>query len=321
MKRNVLLMIFSLLAFTVKAQDLSFNFLLNPSVRIGAEYLPVQEIVDNERSMQRYFANFVIPVQSKFSIKSLKINPPKFVLNVSQKFLTLNAGMRLIQADKIADPSPVYNLTVGITGLEAGLGKGIWFYTANTGIVQDIRENDRLHPFFTGAFGFIRFRGLRKQDIYGVAVGYQYGRVFPIPLLGLNRKVSKKTQLSLLLPLQAQLKYKVSRKSTLSWMNALTSLQAGVRPAPAHPEGFTEQSQISLALFQARTSLFWEYKLKRKNSLFLQAGYIPFERISFFHKSSLIEEGQGLGSFFVQCGMNLGLGKRLINSKIFGNDF
>ncbi|MCC5946210.1 MAG: hypothetical protein JJT94_14865 [Bernardetiaceae bacterium] len=302
----------------VEAQRIGTGFLFRPGVHAGAEFLPPTRLSDSTNfAMSRYYANFVVPIGGKVGLDIKNLS-----LTATQSFLTINAGVRRPQVDYLLDDALLYNLSLGITGVKAGLFKGVWFYTANVGFVQESSSLSELHPFGIAALAKVKVRGIHKHDIYGAAVLYQYRRFLPVPIFGLNRKLSKKVFMQLLLPVSTNFTYKFNKKFSVDWLTAIANFRTGVRTNPAFalpPEAV--MNPLNMNYTQIKSALIANIDLSKRVVLQVEGG------LSFFRNLYLLEGNNEYvrstlpATPYLGASFRIDMGKSLIGSQLFGNDF
>lgn len=309
-------------------QNLGIGFLFRPSVRVGAQAIPQQPVGDSlSFGVNRTFANFVIPLggsaEVEVDLKRLKKLEIKKGLNakVQQHFLTINSGLRQFQGNYAKPTRHAYNFGVGLTGIKASLRRGLWFYTTNLGIIQSTAQSEGFHPYFLGAGGIIFVKGLRKQTVLGAGLTYWRGGFLPFPLLGITRPLGKKFTMELLLPAQAQVRYKAHKKAELRAFVGLQSFAAGLGAAPPSWLNEAETGNYFLRFSEVRTSLIAEWKVKKRMAFFFEAGATTLAQLDLFREGeSLHDEAYPIAPF-LGVSMQMGLGRAPISTKVFGNDF
>ena len=224
---SLLFALLCLISFNSYSQRIGLGFLFRPNLTIGTAIVPTQNVEDSLKfGINRFYANLVVPLSGKLKLDIKNINA-----SFTQHFLTLNTGLRLPQGNLVEENTKIYNFSAGITGVHANIRSGVWFYTVNGGIVQDIQKLNESSPFFTAAGAYIRVKGIYKHNIYGVALLYQYERFLPVPILGINRRYNKKWFLELLLPAQGAMRYQFSKNFKAGVLVGLGSFRAGVNPS------------------------------------------------------------------------------------------
>ena len=315
------LVFFLSISFNIYSQNIGLGFLFRPNITLGTAIVPTQNVEDSLKfGVNRFYANMVIPLNGKLKIDLKNINA-----SFTQHFLTLNTGLRLPQGNLVEKDTKIYNFSAGITGVHANIRSGIWFYTLNGGIVQDVQKLNESSPFFTAAAAYIRVKGIYKHNIYGVALLYQYERFLPVPILGINRRYNKKWFLELLLPAQGAMRYQFSKKFKAGVLVGLGTFRAGVNPS----------TNIILPNLGGKGNLNLDYtslkitsvaELKIKNGIFLSSelGISTVRSLSFLRTA---KNEISFGASTVPYGainLHIDLQKSKtspISSRLFGNDF
>ncbi len=310
-----------LIPFKSHSQNIGLGFLFRPNMTIGTAIVPTQNVEDSLKfGINRFYANLVIPLSGKLKLDIRNINA-----SFTQHFLTLNTGLRLPQGNLVEENTKIYNFSAGITGVHANIRSGVWFYTLNGGIVQDIQKLNQISPFFTAAGAYIRVKGIYKHNIYGVALLYQYERFLPIPILGINRRYNKKWSLELLLPAQGAMRYKFSKKFRAGVLVGFGSFRAGVNPSTNITlPNLGNKGNLNLNYTELKVTSVAELKIK--NGIFLsgEAGISTARTLSFLRTS---ENQISFGASTVPYGainLHIDLQKSKISpisSRLFGNDF
>ncbi len=322
-KRFLLFVAFlSLWVLPSHAQILGLNSIFRPGVKVGAVWIPEGTLADSSTfGMQRLFINTIIPLKTKvdadFKLSELR----KADLKLRQSFLTLNAGMRQLSGN-LAGDMRVMNAAVGITGVRASLKKGVVFYTVNVGFVQKPEALSDLHPYFMGAVGKLKIKGLRKQNIYGLALAYQWGGIpLPIPLIGWNRPLSKNWSVAILLPASAQVSHKIARRVKSTYAVNLTSFRAGLGQNAAS-SNILQQPTFQYSQVQINWQL--DAKLSSRVAFFSEVGYAPYRNANFRNAVPNQDDAPakvGFVGIYACGGLSFNLGKSPINAQLFGNDF
>lgn len=310
-----------LVSFKSYSQRIGLGFLFRPNLTVGTAIIPTQKVEDSLKfGINRFYANMVVPLSGKLKLDIKNINA-----SFTQHFLTINTGLRLPQGDLVEENTRIYNLSAGITGVHANIRSGVWFYTLNGGIVQDIQKLDKSSPFFTAAGAYIRVKGIYKHNIYGVALLYQYERFLPVPILGINRRYNKKWFLELLLPAQGAMRYQFSKKFKAGVLVGFGSFRAGVNPSNriTLPD-LGSEGNLNLNYTELKITSVAELKIKNGIFLSSEIGISTARRLSFLRTS---ENQINFGASTVPYGainLHIDLQKSKtspISSRLFGNDF
>lgn len=310
-----------LISFKSHSQNIGLGFLFRPNITLGTAIVPTQNVEDSLKfGINRFYANLVVPLSGKLKLDIKNINA-----SFTQHFLTLNTGLRLPQGNLVEENTKIYNFSAGITGVHANIRSGVWFYTVNGGIVQDVQKLNESSPFFTAAGAYIRVKGIYKHNIYGVALLYQYERFLPVPILGINRRYNKKWFLELLLPAQGAMRYQFSKSFKAGLLVGLGSFRAGVSPSTSIVlPNLGGKGNLNLNYTELKITSVAELKIK--NGIFLsgEAGISTARSLSFLRTA---ENQIDFGASTVPYGainLHIDLQKSKtspISSRLFGNDF
>lgn len=302
------------------AQQIGLGFLFRPHVRLGMDYLPSKQINDSLRfQMNRYSLNAVVPLSGKIEASLQDLS-----LKASYHFLTFNTGFRTPNVEYASPHSRLYNASIGISGIRGALLKGAYFYTLNLGFVQEGRSLDQMHPFGIAAFAKLQIKGIYKHNIYGVALLYQYKRFLPVPLLGLNRKIAKNLTTQILLPAQATLSYKINRKLKIDWTTSLLSFRGGIIPNLSWIGNQNTNPTFqnpNLNYTHLRSGLMARYQIGSRWQLEAEGGYALFRNLYLQDQNEQYFKHTVPATFYGGIALRMDLGKGVVSSKLFGNDF
>ncbi|WP_375559586.1 DUF6268 family outer membrane beta-barrel protein [Bernardetia sp. OM2101] len=310
-----------LISFKSHSQNIGLGFLFRPNITLGTAIVPTQNVDDSLKfGMNRFYANLVVPLSGKLKLDLKNINA-----SFTQHFLTVNTGLRLPQGNLVEENTKIYNFSAGITGVHANIRSGVWFYTLNGGIVQDVQKLNESSPFFTAAGAYIRVKGIYKHNIYGVALLYQYERFLPVPILGINRRYNKKWFLELLLPAQGAMRYQFSKKFKAGVLVGLGSFRAGVNPSTTIIlPNLGGKGNLNLNYTELKITSVAELKIKNGIFLSSELGVSTARSLSFLRTS---DNQIDFGASTVPYGainLHIDLQKSKtspISSRLFGNDF
>lgn len=174
----------------IRAQSFSLNSLFQPGLRTGSGL-----VASGGDTVGLGFGSVqvggVAPVFGK-----LKLNIEDLEVSGHQTFFTATLGHRFVWSALPGTPSLSHAL-LGATHLRAGLRSGIWLYTLNLGVFG---SGSRAIPLGFASAVRVQVRGLRKQNFFGLALVGVGGQVLPLPVLGLNRRLSRNWDLRMLVP-------------------------------------------------------------------------------------------------------------------------
>ncbi|TAF32597.1 MAG: hypothetical protein EAZ57_07825 [Cytophagales bacterium] len=306
------------MALPTFSQTLGLTNLFKSSIKTGVVFIPEGNIGDSSATfgMRRFFLNSIIPLKTKIDAEFKLSELKKADLKARQSFLTANVGWRELSGS-ISGNLSIANASVGITGVRASLRHGVVFYTANIGFVQNAEHLEAFHPYFLGAVGRLKVKGLRKQNVYGLVLAYQWGLPLPIPILGWNRPLGKNWSMSILLPVSAQVSHRLSPRVKSAYVLNINSFRAGLIPNTAQ----TKLREIPTFMY-SQLQLNWQLdvKISSRVALFTELGYTPFRQAN-IEPLLLRESNQSFMGVYGMGGLNFNIGKSPVNSQIFGNDF
>jgi hypothetical protein len=304
------LVLFILLSSSLFGQQFGIGFLFRPLVELGTEWVAPASMGDEGKlTMYRQHLHSTLPLGGK-----LKFDLKELSLGGSFQFLTLNAGLRSLSADFLPPNTHLGNLSLGITGIQTALFKGTYVYQVQIGMVEDLRQRQTFRPFGVASLMRLKIKGLYKHNLYGMGLFYQNNRLLPMPLWGVNRKLAKKLTAQVLLPLEATLSYKVSKKTSLHWQNSLHAFRSGITNFV--PDTLTAPY---LDYRHLRTGLVFRKKVGKGAFLEMDTGMALFRQILIANDEKLLRAGAPY-SPYVALKIRKNLGKGLLGSYLFGSD-
>lgn len=295
-KKFVLFSFIFLHSLEIRAQlNVALNQLFKPNVRLRYQILPTQSWHDSVRLGYRQATLAgIIPLGGKADVKLKELK-----IQAHQTFLNVAIGGRQVEMTNLKENARLGNFSLGVTHVRGRVGKGVWLYSAQVGGIANQAIQEKRNFFGLGAIAKIQIKGLRKQNIYGVAIVIAQNNIIPVPIAGWNRKLGKRWDMALLLPIQANISYKAGKKTTLEWQNGFSAF--------AFP---TEATQIQY--FDVRSSLELTQKLHKNWQIIAEAGIIPFRRLK------NIQTYQGVASSgFATLGIRFSLPQGWISSQMF----
>jgi len=317
MKKNILVLFVCLnLAGEAQAQ---FNFALNqifrPNVRVRYQYAPTMGWADSTRfGYQQMSVAGIIPlgggVQAK--LKELK-------LQANQTFLNIQVGARKADVSHLKHSELWSNASIGVTHVRGRLGRGVWVYSAQMGLLADADIPDRRNFFGVAAVAKLQIMGLRKQNIYGVALAFSRAGVFPVPIFGWNRKLAKKWDIAILLPVQVGVSYRVNKKCTLEWNNTFSTVAF---PLDAQQLRYSLPDAQWGQYLDVRSSLELTQKLNKNWQIIGEIGVTPYRSLQWSdNKAKTIQKfnGAAIGGF-VTLGIRYSLPKGWLSAQMFEAD-
>jgi hypothetical protein len=307
MKKALLFLFTFAVSQPISAQSFGLDWLFKPGVRASFLYIPKQSDKDSAHfGLSQVNLSFILPLGGKASLDLKALD-----LKARQTFLNIGTGIRLPQTNLSENQRRIYNFSLGITHLQVGLRNGIWLYTANAGMVQDAELLDKINLFGVVAFAKIRLRGLRKQDIYGFGVGYFNQSIIPFPILGLNRRLSKKWDFRLLLPVNLTLAYRASQKVGIDFSLNTNVFQTQVVPI----ENTTARWQYR----QAQLDIVAHFKLGRQLRLSAETG-LAVGRSLLIKQGAFKEALKFSPAPYFGVALRASLGKQLLGSDLFASE-
>lgn len=302
------------------AQNFGLQSLFRPGLRLGTTYAFDSDINDTlSFGMTKYRMGLVVPLSGGLSLdlKNLKAS-------VKQDFLTVNAGFRDIRMDGLLSSPHVYSFTAGVTGIRAGTNNGIWGYTVNAGIVQDLEFSSSNNLFFLAGAVKLKIHGLHKQNYYGLIAVYNGGRFLPVPILGIRRKLFDGAHLNVLLPAQVDITYKPVDDVKMTLKSSIGGFRNWTRvdTSKAIFSELNDTDQAILGFANLTHSLEIEYKVSGNTRIILDGGVYAPARVSF--NKDVRNDYHAFDPTvvpFVRIAIKFNLGKSLIGSHMFGNDF
>ena len=229
-----------------------------------------------------------------------------------------------IRMGSILSSPHVYSFTAGITGIRAGTNNGVWGYTVNAGIVQDLEFASSSNLFFLAGAVKLKIHGLHKQNYYGLVGIYSGGRFLPVPVFGIRRKLFDGAHINILLPAQADITYKptddvrIMLKTSIGGFRNWTKIDT----TSAMFSDVDQSDQAILAFANLTHSLELEYRIAKNVRIVADGGIYAPAQIGFHEDiSSEYHTFDSTIMPFARLSFKFDLGKSLIGSHMFGNDF
>ena len=300
------------------AQMFDIGGMFRISATLGYEGLTPLNTKDSlEIGYQRGFCNFVIPVTAKAKLEIKNLNA-----NIHFKFLNVNLGTRIAQADYLPKDNYVGNSSIGLSGVYGKLLKGLFFYTVQVGTTQSLNNIENPLPFGIALLTKIKIKGLRKQNFIGAGLAYSGSNnlVLPFPIIGWNRKFTKKSDIQIVLPALLKITYKNSKKIRTGFQFAFSSF-GSYMAQPNNIQLTTFNFPDRFSYNQAEVLLNFYWKLSKDFHFYANGGMAPVRRIQLYEDGDKIEQKYLGVAPKIEMGIKLNIGKELVNSAIFGNDF
>ena len=296
---------------TTFSQSLNVDFLFNPGVTLGTEYLMPSALNDStDFQITKYNFQFSQPLKTKIGIKGLDLKNFSFKkLDAKASQLFLNYNLSVIQPN-VGDNNSfetLYKAGFGFTAVTASIKKGIWLYSANVYATENSSTlSESFTPNFRGYIANIRTKNLKTFYIFGAGLLVHQGQFIPFPLLGIKTKLAKKLRVEIILPVHAKLNYRFNKKMNL---DAVVNYN-GINTVYREGSKFNNNDQ-TLNFRQLKTYLALNTKLGKHYKIKLEAGYASFQRVyKWSNKSS-----QTVNSApYIGISINYNFGK-----SVFGN--
>ncbi|MGB0524398.1 MAG: DUF6268 family outer membrane beta-barrel protein [Flammeovirgaceae bacterium] len=312
MKLYIYLLGLLLTSYMCPAQYVGLTSLFRPGARVGVQYMPT-DLVEKEVPFgySQLRSTLIIPMggAANLDLKKLKAS-------ARQQFLTFNFGARQYELGNQGTKREVGNFSLGFTGVSLSTNSGIWAYTVHAGILNDFAIQEQ-QPFAMAAVMKIKIKGLNRQDFFGGGLIYAGKRLFPVPLIGIRRKLAKKLHITAIFPVQIDLSKKLSKRTRLSWLNTWNGFSTNM-------EYVTNGSpQNALFAFSAlRSSLIFQWKLSNNLRLMLEGGMNTWSNVRVFDSNRDNEWVDADANFTPYVGVTarFNFGKSLVGSQLFGND-
>jgi hypothetical protein len=318
MKRIVL--VFVLLIFAsidIQAQiNFSLNQLFRPGLRLKYQYLPEVKLADSiNLGIQQANLTLIIPLGGgiEADFKDLKFQ-------AKQSFLNLNVGQRRLEMSQWAKVEQVNNFALGFTHLSGKIGEGVWVYTVNVGGISTEGDWKKANYFALGGLAKVQIKGLRKQNIYGIGLGFNARRPFIFPVLGWNRKLAKDWDIAILLPSQVEITYRINKKIDLDWQNYFSAFAFNL---PKDKFINTSLSNDYLVRHvDLRSGLELNWKLNSHWRILVESGAVIYRNLRTSQEDlSETHTYTGFGTWYGSMGIRYNFGKKGIESHFLGTDF
>lgn len=322
-------------AFSVFAQSIDIPFLFKTGLRTQVSYMPIQAEDRFQMNIAHYQMQGIFSLKSKLNA-DISLKKLKFDVGLRQDFLTINAGMRVVNSDFFPANKPNYwgNITLGYTSIKAGLKNGVWVKTLQISAVQDVEDLGKARPFVLGAVAKVFILGLRTQNIFGVGVAYTpQGSIFPVPIIGFNRRLSEKWDMNLLIPANIAFIYKHNNKLRIRTRISPNALQVGGKNLPFFQTNTPDNSQNppqNLQVAQANrfqytaleANIGVQYQINKNLRMVGQVGYLFATHLNFREDKTKIGEVKLQNNFMPQFtfGFHFSLSDGIFGSQMFMAD-
>tara|TARA_B100000809_G_scaffold105206_1_gene103718 strand:- start:9412 stop:10359 length:948 start_codon:yes stop_codon:yes gene_type:complete len=290
------------------SQSLNIDFIFNPGIALGTEYLMPSALNDStDFQLSKYKIQFSQPLKTKVGIDLKGFNFKEMDAKASQLFLDYN--FNVIQPNLTDDNyfETIYTGGVGLTAVKASLRNGIWIYSANIFASENKTTfSESFVPNFRGYVANIKTKDLKTFYFYGAGLLVQQGRLVPFPLLGIKTKIASKFRVELILPVHLKLNYRINKKVSIHGIVSYNGINTVYRQGST----FNGNDQ-SIYLRQLKTNLSLNAKFGKHYKVKLDVGYASLQQLYSWNNKT----GQSLASAtFVGFSLNYNFGK-----SVFGN--
>ncbi len=260
-------------AFAISAQGLDISRFFRTGLNLRAEYIPDANIKDTTTGsigFSRYNAQLIVPLKGKIEASWKKLD-----ITASQYFLTINGGVRQVRSRNLSlEPNQnLYTLSFAVAGLHAGLRSKMWLYAFGGGFTESPATISKLHPYGTGAALRVKIKGLNHQRFYGLAAVYSNSSIpfIVAPVWGINKKIAPNTNLTLILPVQAQITYKFNSKNNIAFLLTPGGYNGGVRDTVLT---HNNKARLQYIYSHVKSSFTWNWKPNKNTRISTEAGLL-----------------------------------------------
>jgi hypothetical protein len=285
-----------------QAQFIGASALFRPGLRLGAAYQPATDSAGLGMAQARM--SLIVPIGGKteFKLSELKAS-------TAQHFLSMGASWRQIEGDMLPKAQQTPQFGLGIAGVKAGLLTGIVAYGAYAGVINHAQGN----VFFAGAGAVkVQVKGLNKQNFYGFALIYGGKKVFPLPILGIRRKIADKTFVTVLLPAQIDVTRNLGKGSQLVAMASLDGFRTYISPQRM-------QNDLKLNFSRLKCGLTFNWRLNRNIRILAEGGINAWSQVQ-IEGERFSWKGNPAPTPYANVGLRMNLGNSLISTQLFGMD-
>lgn len=280
------------LGFAQQINVVDINQMFRPSISISHDYgFPSsygenQFGVDTNMDWQhhRSFISGIVPLTGRLGL-DIDFNPKKLLnpksllkLRAYQLFWTFSIERSHLETPTLGASEDYYDfLTIG-TGVSMVRYRGkksAAFYSANIMVAENQNGFDDASLRFTGIWGNVIMKNLKRQYFYGVVLSYTQGLNIPVPFGGLAMKLDKKNTLVAILPVQISFAHKYNRKWKQSVFFGLNAFQTGY----SNDFGISEDISImdpdfdiNLTSWQLRLGTKLKYKASKRLQVMVFGG-------------------------------------------------
>jgi len=296
---------------TTFSQSFNIDFLFNPGITLGSEYLMPSVINDSmDFQISKYSFQFSQPLKTKVGVKGLdlkKISFKKVDAKASQFFLNYNFSVIQPTMTGSDNYENLYKGGFGFTVVTASFKKGIWIYSAN---VYATENSTTLTKSFTpnvrGYIANIKTKNLKTFYIFGGGLLLHQGQLIPFPLLGMKTKLASKLRTEIILPVHIKLNYSINKKVSLDVVAHYNGINTVYRNGSTY-----NNKDKTLNVRQLKTCVALNAKISKHFKLKIEAGYSSFQR---FHSWETKMSKSIGGSPYIGVSVNYNFGR-----SVFGN--
>lgn len=315
---RILLTLFTLLlASTTYAQlSLTPTRIFASGVNIRAEVTPSARMNDTARlGYSRINIQGIVPIRGGAGVKFHNFNLRKIDVEINQMFLVVNACYRQPNFSFDKNDQGIYTGSLVLTGIHASLRDKIWLYAAGLGVSEtdELLNFSKARPYGMGGAVRVRIAGPRTQWFYGGAVVFEPGRITPIPIAGINTRIAKGTRLMLVLPLQASVSQKITKKVWGEVGIAAGGFNAGYMTPNLNPNA------LRLAYRQGKASFTVNYSPIKPVQLSFEAGMTGMRTLKTMRAGDVLEKFNINSSPFMAVSCYFNLSKSILDSRGFGS--
>lgn len=304
--RTVFFLLAASVTLPVAAQQLSLSRLFYPNVTLRAETWPGTSLPDNRSfGLSRTSALGLIPIQSEvqasFSLrKKLDLRVRHTVL--LGQYTQINPTF----SEKLQPNSGFKSATIGVIRMQASLRDKLWVYAVGGGLTESNETFFTPQPHLFGGGARMHVLGLQTQILYGAMLVYNQ-KFRMIPVFGVNKRFAKNWRITALLPVQADLNYRVTPWFNLDLIGAYGGYSGGLQELAAT----TNEKLLRRQNYQqVKVSLAANAHLFSVLNVSAEAGVAGFRKIRYFNtaQENLSAEAPALGPY-------LGVSLRYITSR------
>lgn len=263
----------------------------------------------------RFNIQGIVPIRGGAGVKFNNFNLRKIDVEINQMFLVVNAGYRQPNFSFDKNDQGIYTGSLVLTGIHASLRDKIWLYAAGLGVSEtdELLNFSKARPYGMGGAVRVRIAGPRTQWFYGGAVVFEPGRITPIPIAGINTRIAKGTRLMLVLPLQASVSQKITKKVWGEVGVAAGGFNAGYLTPNLNPNA------LRLAYRQAKASFTVNYSPIKPVQLSFEAGMTGLRTLKTMRAGDVLEKFTINSSPFMAVSCYFNLSKSILDSRGFGS--